>query len=254
MFSLRKCPAFLAAGLLLAAGVSQAAERPPVLKTLEAQGLTIVQEFDAGSGLRGYAATAADRPMAVYVTPDGQAIVGTRLDAEGKPMDEATLQRLVAKPMSDVAWAQLQASKWVADGKADAPRVVYTFSDPNCPYCNRFWEAARPWVDAGKVQLRHVMVGIIRQDSPTKAAAILEAKDPSAALLENESRFDKGGIKPAAEVSPATAQILDDHRDLMMSLGFRGTPGIVVLDDQGVIKKYNGMPQAGAMVDVLGPR
>ncbi len=31
-----------------------------------------------------------------------------------------------------------------------------------------FWEQARPWVKAGKVQLRHIMVGIIREDSAAK--------------------------------------------------------------------------------------
>jgi thiol:disulfide interchange protein DsbG len=41
-----------------------------------------------------------------------------------------------------------------------------------------FWEQARPWVKAGKVQLRHIMVGIIREDSPGKSAALLAAKDP----------------------------------------------------------------------------
>src|SRR3546814_5178612 len=58
--------------------------------------------------------------------------------------------------------------------------------DANCPYCNAFWEAARPWVDSGKVQLRHILVGIIKDDSPAKAAAILGAPDRSAALLTNE--------------------------------------------------------------------
>ncbi len=48
--------------------------------------------------------------------------------------------------MSAKMWAKLEASAWVRDGKADAPRVVYTFSDANCPYCHNFWEAARPWV------------------------------------------------------------------------------------------------------------
>lgn len=79
--------------------------------------------------------------------------------------------------MGDQVWAQLESATWVLDGKADAPRIVYTFSDANCPYCNHFWEAARPWVNSGKVQLRHLLVGIIREDSPAKAAAILGASD-----------------------------------------------------------------------------
>lgn len=229
-------------------------QQPPVLKVLEQQGLVIVQEFDAGSGLRAFAAAAGDQPIAVYVTGDGNAIVGTRLDKTGSRIDEAMLKELVSKPMGEQEWSRLESSKWVLDGKADAPRIVYTFSDPNCPYCNRFWEAARPWVDSGKVQLRHVLVGIIRADSPNKAAAILDASDRSAALLENEHNFTKGGIKPADKISVATNKALEEHLALMHSLGFRGTPGIVVRQEDGSITKFNGMPQPASLVEVFGKR
>ena len=51
-----------------------------------------------------------------------------------------------AKPAGDTVQSQLEASNWVPDGKADAPRVIYTFTDPNCKYCHKFWEAARHFV------------------------------------------------------------------------------------------------------------
>lgn len=246
----------LSAGFMLlsACGWAAAAELPPALKALQDQGLTVMEEFKVGGGLRAYAAVAGDRPVAVYVTSDGNAIVGTRLDARGQPMDEADLDRLAAKPIGDKAWAQLEAAGWVRDGKADAPRIVYTFTDANCPYCHRFWEQARPWVDAGKVQIRHVMVGIIRADSPGKAAAILGAADPSAALLENEHTYDKGGITPVENISDALLKTLADNQMLMVGLGFQGTPGIVVRDGGGLLRKYNGLPRPEAMDEVMGPR
>ncbi|KMJ90608.1 thiol:disulfide interchange protein DsbG [Achromobacter xylosoxidans] len=244
---------FALAAMLAAAG-SQAQGRPAVLKALETRGLRVVQEFKVDGNLRAFAGVAGDQPVAIYVTPDGNAIVGARLDAQGKPLDDARIEALVSKPMGDQAWAQLEKSTWVLDGRKDAPRIIYTFSDANCPYCHKFWEAARPWVDSGKVQLRHVLVGVIRQDSPAKAAAILGAADPSAALIENEHKFDKGGITPAKSVPDNIGKILDDNQALMVSLGFRGTPGIVVRDDSGALKKYNGMPQAGKLAEVFGPR
>ena len=79
----------------------------------------------------------------------------------------------------------MENSTWIADGNADAPRIIYMFSDPNCPYCNMFWKQARPWVESGKVQLRHIMVGMLRADSAGKSAALLSAKDPQAALNEH---------------------------------------------------------------------
>lgn len=245
---------FALMAMLAAAGTQAAPARPAVLKALEARGLRVVQEFKIDGDLRAFAGVAGDQPVAIYVTRDGNAIIGARLDAQGKPLDDATIETLVSKPMGDQAWAQLEKSTWVRDGRKDAPRIIYTFSDANCPYCHKFWEAARPWVDAGKVQLRHVMVGVIRQDSPAKAAAILGAADPSAALLENEHKFDRGGITPAERVPEDIGRQLDANQALMVSLGFRGTPGIIVRDDAGALKKYKGMPQASELDQVFGPR
>lgn len=84
----------LAASLMLVAGCTQAgsADKPPALQALEGQGLTVMQEFKVGGGLRAFAALAGDRPIAVYITGDGNAIVGTRLNVKGEPMDEADLE------------------------------------------------------------------------------------------------------------------------------------------------------------------
>lgn len=256
MFAQRSRACFLLAGSLIwVAGCSQAetGDKPPALEALEDQGLTVMQEFEVGGGLRAFAAVAGDNPIAVYITSDGNAIVGTRLNAKGEPLDEATLNELAAKPISDRQWAQLQSASSVLDGKADAPRIVYAFTDANCPYCHRFWEASRPWVDAGKVQIRHLMVGVIKQDSPAKAAAILGAADPSAALQENERQHAQGGIAPADSVPADVGKTLDDNQMLMLSMGFGGTPGIVVRGSDGLVKKYSGVPQGPELAEVLGP-
>lgn len=226
---------------------------PPALKGLEKHGFELVGQFDAPGGLRGYAGmVGGHQPVAAYVTADGQQVlVGTMFDAQGNDVSAAALETVVAAPMTERTWAKLDASAWVADGKADAPRVIYTFSDANCPYCHHFWEAARPWVDAGKVQLRHMMVGVIREDSPGKAAAILSAKDPSAALRQNETQYDKGGIAAVA-ISPEIANKLDANQRLMIELGFQGTPGILFKDEKGHLQRRSGLPQD--MDVVMGPR
>ncbi|VVE42013.1 thiol:disulfide interchange protein DsbG [Pandoraea fibrosis] len=258
--SLIAVPALAAAVYAIASGSSGSAgpvggkETPAVVQALAREGLQDLQPFDTGTELRGFAGTAGQQPIALYVLRDGTAIVGTRIDANGKPLDMERISNLVTQPMSEAVWSKLAASAWVQDGNADAPRVVYTFSDPNCPYCNRFWASARPWVDAGKVQLRHVMVGVIKADSPTKAAAILGAADRTAALLHNERQFGSGGIAPAPSVSPEIALTLEAHRQLMAELEFRGTPGIVYRDDTGAIQRVNGMPRPDALAAVLGPR
>lgn len=229
--------------------------RPAVLATIEAQGLEIMGDFDAPSGLHGYAGVAGQEPLTVYTTADGQhALVGVLVDAKGNDVGADALRRLVTLPMSKRQWAALRTATWIADGVADAPRVVYAFTDPNCPYCHRFWEAARPWVESGKVQLRHIMVGVIRPDSANKVASMLSAKSPIDALTRNERTFDKGGIEAAAKVPEAIRQKLDGNEKLMLQMGFQGTPGIVFLDDQGVLQRRSGLPSASQLPVVLGPR
>src|SRR3546814_14976040 len=109
-------------------------------------------------------------------------------------------------------WAQLEASECIADVKADAPRVIYTFSDPNCPFCNTFSSAARPWVDSGKVQLRHIMVGVIRPDSATKVANTLTASPPPEALRRHETSYSPSVITPPASVPATVRDILEPNQ------------------------------------------
>lgn len=151
----------LAIGLAaLCATASAGSDRPAALQALEKQGVTIVGTFPAPGGLTAWAAYAGQRPVALYEAPDGKHVIaGTMFDAQGKEVAEDALEKAVRGPMSGAVWKQLGASHWIQDGKKDAPRTVYVFTDPNCPYCNKFWSDARPWVDSGKVVLRHVMVG-----------------------------------------------------------------------------------------------
>ncbi|WP_312370456.1 thiol:disulfide interchange protein DsbG [Stenotrophomonas sp.] len=232
-----------------------AAEEPAVVKTLRSQGVEFMGTFETPVGLTGYAGVAGQRPLGVYVSKDGEyAVVGTLVNAKGEDVSAAKLKELVSGPMGQQAWARAEATHWVRDGKADAPRIIYSFSDPNCPYCNRFWEAAQPWVAAGKVQIRQILVGVIREDSANKAAAILGAASPEQALIQNERDFAKGGIKPLATVPAAVQAKLRANEAAMLDLGFQGTPGIIFKDADGSVQMRSGMPQGDDMQTVLGPR
>lgn len=250
-----QAPTPAAAGGGKPAAAKDGAAVPAPIKGLQKLGFEVVSEFDAPGGLRGFAGVVGgQQPAAAYLTPDGKhVVVGSLFDAQGNDVGRDLLTAKVAGPMTTKIWSQLENSAWVADGKADAPRVVYTFGDANCPYCHRFWDAARPWVDAGKVQLRHIMVGVIREDSPGKAAAIIGAKDPSAALLENERGFERGGIKPVA-ISADVGRKLEANQALMVELGFQGTPGILFKDAEGNVQRRSGMPQGNDLELMFGPR
>ena len=233
----------------------KASDYPAPIQALEAQGLEVLGTFKAPSGLTGYAGIAGGNPVSIYLTGDGShALIGTLVDAQGNDAGADAMRDLVVKPMSERIWNKLENATWVQDGKTGTPRVIYTFTDANCPYCHSFWEAARPWVDSGKVQLRHVMVGVIRQDSANKAAAILKAPSPGNALADNERNQSSGGIKPMAAIPADVRTQLDSNERLMLELGFQGTPGILFHDEQGNVQRRSGMPQGNDLNVVLGPR
>ena len=240
---------------LLQSSLVHAEEWPAPIKKIEAKGAKIIGSFDAPSGMRGYAAQYQNRGMALYLTPDGKnVLVGNLYDADGKDLSLAPLQKLVYEPMAKQVWANMEKRNWIADGKKDAPRIVYLFSDPNCPYCNMFWEQARPWVESGKVQLRHIMVGIIREDSPAKSAALLAAKDPQQALHEHEQAGKASKLKPLTKIPADVQAKLDANAQLMTDLDVSATPAIFYLDEQGNLQQQQGAPSPDKLVKILGPK
>lgn len=256
--------------ITLAHSAVSAQEKPASLQALEKRGVNIVGTFPSPGGLTAWAGYMDTQPMVLYQTPDGKHVIaGTMFNANGKDVTEAMLGKAVDKRMSEGVWGKLQDSRWVADGKDTAPRTVYVFTDPNCPYCNKFWADARPWVESGKVQLRHVMVGILRPSSAGKAAALLADKDPVAALAAHSATHVSGnaqamaagrprpledkGVKPLASIPPAIQAKLSANAELMASLGLRATPAVAWRDAKGSVQMRTGVPD-NTLTDILGPR
>ena len=241
--------------LSLAATLAYAEEWPAPIKQIEAKGAKIIDKFEAPNGLVGYAAQYQNRGMALYLTADGKnVIVGNLYDAQGNDLSTAPLEKLVYTPMANEVWAKMEKSSWIQDGDKNAPRTIYLFSDPNCPYCSMFWEQARPWVKAGKVQLRHIIVGIIRDDSPGKAAALIAAKDPQKALEEHEAA-GKGSKLQALDKIPSNIETkLNANVSLMGELQLSATPAIFYLDDKGGLGEQQGVPSPDKLEKILGPK
>lgn len=231
-----------ATAALLLAFNTHASDHPAPVQAAIAKGVKIEASFDTPAGLKGYAARINGDPVAFYLTPDGQhVIVGAMLDAQGENLTQAQLQRHLPDPSFAEDWSQLEDSHWIREGDAQAKRVIYAFSDPNCPYCHRLWQAMRPHIGSD-IQVRHILVGILRPDSVQKSATILAARDPKAALLEHDRNFDKGGITPLKEIPAAAQQQTMANNQLMMALGVRGTPAVYYRDSQGEVRRIVGLP------------
>lgn len=242
----------LAAAVGLSAS-ALAADYPAPIEAMRAKGVEILDTFSAPSGLSGYAALYHGRPLAIYLTSDQQhAIIGSLLDAQGEDLTSAVIDEKINRPQSKIIWDKLEKdSHWVSEGSKKAGKVVYVFTDPNCPYCKRFWNDAQPWVKAGKVELRHIPVGVLGESSRKKAAYILAAKDKTKALIDNES-----GKTPAKEqdIKQAQSTQLDHNLELMTQVGASGTPAILYQDETGLLQLHPGAAQGEQLLEIFGAR
>lgn len=241
--------------LTFQSALALAEDLPAPVKALQDKGATIKGSFDAPGGLKGYAAEYQKQGMALYLTPDGKHVLaGNLFNEKGEDLSDAPLQKLVYEPMTKELWNQMENSAWIADGAKTAPKVIYLFSDANCPYCNLFWEQARPWVKAGKVQLRHIMVGVIREDSAAKAATLLADANPELALQKHEQAGKSSTLK-AMDKIPADIQAkLDANMKLMDDMGLSATPSIFYKDANGHLQQQQGAPRPEVLAKMMGPK
>lgn len=239
----------LGAGITLAVSLPASAdELPKPMQALEQQGFTFHGQFDAPGGLEGYAASVSGQTVAAYLTPDGEhAVVGTLIDAQGQNVSAEELEKLVNGPKNAKLWDKLADHHWVRDGDADAERVVYTFSDPNCPYCRKFWQDAQPWIESGQVQVRHLMVGVLKPSSAPKAAALLSADDPSKAIAEHY----RTGTMPDIKGSDESEHHVSANTRLMDDAQLPATPVTFYRDDEGV-HRVMGAPSPDKLRAIMG--
>ncbi|UYO73815.1 thiol:disulfide interchange protein DsbG [Halomonas qinghailakensis] len=252
-FSLTRLSSLLLLTSIGATSVGHAEELPAPVQALANQGLTIHGQFEAPGGMRGYGASVQGQDMAIYLTPDGEhAVVGTLMDSQGNDLTEAQLDEHVRVPLEAQTWELLEESHWIQDGDKDAPRVIYTFTDANCPYCRQLWEQSRPWVEAGDVQLRHIMVGILAPNSPALAATLLGADDPSTAL-HNHSKGDS--LSASAQPRDIEEQVYANNQ-LFEELGLYATPTSAFLreTDNGDVRidRIQGLPSEERMIEMMG--
>lgn len=246
---------------LLCALAAQAASVPDKLpkpiQTLVDAGYTVGKRFDAGHGLTGWVLSRQGHSTIVYSTADQQVIIsGNVIDATGQNLTAQFANQYIPKPDLKPIYDDLAKATFIDERPGDTPRrVIYILFDPNCPYCSVAWQSLRSHVATG-IEARWLPVAYLQANSANRAAAILGAKDPVAALATNESGFNaqthEGGIEPAASVSDAVSQVLKTNDDLLKRLGSSATPTFVWLDSHNEIQIYVGLPPPLKMLEIVG--
>ncbi|MCW8807151.1 MAG: thiol:disulfide interchange protein DsbG, partial [Rhodanobacter sp.] len=149
-------------------------------------------------------------------------------------------------------WAELAKASWIAEGSVKPTRIVYVFTDTECPYCHQLWQAIQPLLIGGDVQVRQIVLAVIAPASRGRAAAILDAASPARALSQHEGSFGHSPIKPESTVSAATARRLAANIDLAERLGIHGLPVTVVRDSAGKILQLPGLLPSSRLKAIFG--
>ena len=230
---------------LPALGASPPAPAP--LQKIQSEGGTVLQSFPAPGGLTGWVLKIQGRYLIVYSTPGGDYVLsGALVDKDGKNLTKQYEEQYIPKPNAAALAAALAADPWLVDeGSASAP-LIYVYADPNCSYCNKLWNELRPYVENGRVHVRWALLAFLKTTSQGRAAAILAANNRSAALAQDETRFDhdheEGGIPELSPVPLEIGSALQTHDQQMNDAGGVGTPTLVIHRKDGWNISY-GMPK-----------
>ncbi|MGH8373384.1 MAG: thioredoxin fold domain-containing protein [Gammaproteobacteria bacterium] len=169
----------------------------------------------------------------------------------------AALGQEVSQDVLQVRWPQLATADWIAQGAAKPQHILYEFIDPNCPYCHDLWLETQSEYKHG-LQVRYILVGIISDTSPTKAAAILEAGNPLKALQQNEIDWGASpGGTPGGGIEPLTQLDFSMRLRLMMNykrareFGIIGTPGLIWKDRQGQVRVLQNAPKPEQLSQIV---
>ena len=138
---------------------------------------------------------------------------------------------------------------------AKAPKLtIVSFTDYNCPYCKQFWQQSRPWVDAGKGQIRTLLVGVIKPESPVTAAAILASKDPAKTWHDYEQSNGKMALTIPKAIPPEKMKMLNVNQQLMDDLGANVTPAIYYMNKDNMLQQVVGLPDKEKLQIMMGEK
>jgi len=238
--------------LMSATTQAQTADLPEPVKQMEKQGIEIIKPFSAPGGVQGWLGKYQDMGVTLYLTPDKKHVIsGYMYDAQGNNLSEKTINDEIYIPAGREMWKQLTAAPGITEGSAEAKCQVVVFADPFCPYCNKFWHQAQPFIRDKSISTKTLLVGVIRPDSAQYAAAVLSAKDPAKVWYDLES--SDGKIKPELKgnTPPDVFKQIQHNQQLMEQLGASGTPAIYYLNKARTLQQIIGLPDAKQMADLV---
>lgn len=210
--------------------------------------------FAGPHGLYGVVVGAKGDPNSasiLWVTPDRGAIVaGTLIDAAGNDLNTVAkfAMGLQFSATESLRRASLPAARAiVTPGRGP---ILTAVIDPNCSYCHLLYDELMPHVLRGELRIRFVIVGVVKSDSARRAAAILSAPDPLAALAQDQRGFDvareEGGYPIVnAHLAPGSVAAVAANNALIAKAGIDGTPAVFYCSRRKAsVRMIVGMPSS----------
>lgn len=237
--------------LFTSTSFAEAAANPAELALIKKIGqdkLSVLSTFQGPGNLQGFVLEPeGGQPMIMYVDEKGEyAVYGTVINKDGLNLTEQDTEQYVKKYTAIKIADNLAETTPIKEGSDDAPYKLIVVADPNCSACNYSYNAMKPFIDKGELQVNWVLVYFVRPDSQAKAAAIMNAKDPGKAMAENEAGFDmkteEGGIAPLTTIPQALKDELEGNMKFMRDTGISSTPTIIYYTKEGELKFIAGAP------------
>ena len=148
-------------------------------------------------------------------------------------------------------WKQLGQAHWIAQGHGK--KVIYDILDPNCPYCRLLYSELQLDIRRPGLQVRYIVVGFLSASSPDKAASILEAPRPLAALQKNEQGFSMSHYGAISGTHPDSRSRMEmaQNLKLLRASGQKLVPTMVYRNRHGQIRIIHGALGRNSLRDVL---
>lgn len=200
-----------------------------------------IMSFQQGPlGLWEVGYTSGGQVSVLYIDNEAKYILlGSLLELATKT--NLTKERFEELTKVDVSQIPLEDTLVVGDAKAKNKVIV--FSDPDCPYCQKFHQEMKNVVKDRKDIAFFIKLFPLKKlhpESYDKSRAIACEKDKAKALKMLEQAYDKKAIPKATCDSKA----IDANLELGTKIGIDGTPAVIFPDG----KRGPGMMSADTMI------
>lgn len=215
----------------------------------QTRGTVVVErEFPAMANLVGFLVHFKNSPTnqaIIYADKRGRyLLMGDIINAKGNNITVEATQKLIHDPLIDEAYYNLKDTHSIYQGKPDAKHLISILIDPNSSLFPLQYQNLITYIDKGDLAVRWILVSYLKPYNDTRAAAILQSKNPVAALALNAKNYnynsETGGVAPIKHVKAKTKKELVDNWNFMQKYKFSATPVIFMKTDTGKIYVMGG--------------